>query len=539
MTTPEAVPSRPAVESATHAVLAAVHGVPVKWVSPTYCQLAKGYRLTKQQLLVHGLAPQEAVRQLLYLDTPPSEPVHGDVYKAAGFAKRADVHDLTPYHSQARFLVRKHDQLIWCIAGALDRHGTIPGEGIVTVCKANGVSLPVAKYRPDQERDDHGRFADEGGGGGKGKQPKTKADWGKVAAVASDIALVAGLVALTGPGGLAAAAGSFGARGLGSLARTGPGAAALGAIGAGIGPVAGRIYAAGIEPLLRRSAQMFGLDALRVTYETARGLGMPIPKGATLHSVAVKFGVIKPGQRLPPPGNAAVIGRVVGRGIRDAKRKLQEWATAIGLGAFGVSVGAGVAATRNEKRALQKRLVQAQNGTLLKYRPDQERDDHGRFEDEGGGGGPTPETGLQRAGRYALTGAAVLGGAALASRGLGAASRAMHRRTLAGRVGREAAYRRHLADAEARRVATQAARMRGMTPAQMRREAMRQAARDLAGGTQRGAARVDAAAQRGINAATAKLPPKVRDKVREELSHGATGPDPAGKLIELPSWLHF
>lgn len=117
------------------------------------------------------------------------------------------------------------------------------------------VNALLAKYRPDQERDDHGRFADEGGGGGRGTggrtgRAATESGWSRAGRYAVNAATVAGAVA----GGVA-------------LARTRPVVSALRSVGLGGGRAAATASNRPILSAATRRTYDARLNALHTDFE--------------------------------------------------------------------------------------------------------------------------------------------------------------------------------------------------------------------------------------------------------------------------------
>jgi hypothetical protein len=177
-----------------------------------------------------------------------------------------------------------------------------------------------------------------------------------------------------------------------------------------------------------------------------------------------------------------------------------------------------------------------------KYRADQERETDGRFADEGKGsadGGTTTSKpkGMSTAARAALIGGGLLAASVVLGPGARAAARGIHRYRAATRRAQNAGFRAVRSES-ARRAA-----MNAMAAHEARSLLRRGTAnvRNVFGSTTRraldAAGRTDARLERGIDRATSRLPPRAREAVRQELRHGSAGPDPAGKLIEIPSWM--
>jgi hypothetical protein len=180
-------------------------------------------------------------------------------------------------------------------------------------------------------------------------------------------------------------------------------------------------------------------------------------------------------------------------------------------------------------RKYQVERTYAKHGqTFAKYSPDQRRDDHGRFADEGKGDAGSASGGSPRWGRRAATAAGLLAaGAAVTPQGRALASAGLLRTAAAARRANLAAMRAERA-ARRRESALLNARLKNMTD-----RATLGKPKSLQGRINR----ADAAAQRSIDRAVSRLPPRARDAVRRELQHGSTGPNPADKLIEFPSWM--
>src|SRR5262245_56748838 len=93
------------------------------------------------------------------------------------------------------------------------------------------------EFDEGQARRNDGRWTSGGGSGGgssggsQPREPKSPRDWSKVAAIATDVGLIAAAVLITGPPGGSAVATALGARAISALARTSIGRTAMSAIG--------------------------------------------------------------------------------------------------------------------------------------------------------------------------------------------------------------------------------------------------------------------------------------------------------------------
>jgi hypothetical protein len=179
-----------------------------------------------------------------------------------------------------------------------------------------------------------------------------------------------------------------------------------------------------------------------------------------------------------------------------------------------------------------------------KYSPDQPRDKEGQWTDEGGS---SARSGLATAGLLTAGGIGALGLRALDRRKLGPLLRRSNRnanRALAQREAASAAAERaKLTDRIKRWEAGQDTKSKvvAINPLTGRTFVIR--GKDVNRGlnaAERASERTGRAIDRGVNAATKPLPPRVRERVRNELKQegGHTMGDPAGKLLEFPGWLN-
>lgn len=164
-----------------------------------------------------------------------------------------------------------------------------------------------------------------------------------------------------------------------------------------------------------------------------------------------------------------------------------------------------------------------------KYRPDQARDAEGQWVDEGGA-----TAGSSGARTAALVGAGLAGLAGVAAldrRVLGPLLRAANRRADLRLKWQElraqASARRYLRDIARRADAPKGVQRAVTESARRTDEALNRAGRAVR------ADRAAAAVERGID----KLPPKVREQVKQTIRGGHEVVNPSGKLLDLPSWL--
>lgn len=194
-------------------------------------------------------------------------------------------------------------------------------------------------------------------------------------------------------------------------------------------------------------------------------------------------------------------------------------------------------------------------GTIVhKYSPDQPRDENGQWTSGGGGGAGTAATGAMtaaaspesrpwsRAAQIALVGGGLLAASPVLSLGGAALARRIYAARLANQRAANTAWR------QARRAATTRAAREAAAAREARnfltrgvattRRGVRRATQAAQQAALRGDVKATAATRRAAAATVGKLPPKAQAGIKNVTQHGVPTPgDPAGKLLEWPSWL--
>jgi hypothetical protein len=191
--------------------------------------------------------------------------------------------------------------------------------------RATTVAKGYPEYNEDQPRGEDGRWGGGGGGSsnsaaasGTANEPKTKRDWSRVTAVATDVALIAGTIALTGPTGAGAMGTALGARGIAGLARTSIGRTAMAATAA---MTASRAWSVTVEPMLKHVGKLYGVAGLAAAFDAYKAMGGQVPSGATVGKLAARYGISAAGQRLAAAGRQ--ITAAVKEAVSAAKRYLR------------------------------------------------------------------------------------------------------------------------------------------------------------------------------------------------------------------------
>jgi hypothetical protein len=382
-----------------------------------------------------------------------------------------------------------------------------------------------AKYRPDQDRDDHGRFADEGkGGAGRGaggvpKAPKAPgtSGWG----VAREVAIQTGLIAAGVAAGPVLTSAWRGAMAGGRAA----GRAFSGAF-SGAKPLAGTRMtpvtpkpARAPKPTAAQAAAQAERTALIQRTRRARDDLDDVVLPQKYDSYMRERTAFENAQReLSLMGAATSGGRLRPAEFQSAQYRMQDAKVAQLQGRMN-RAQLRLQEAQLQRNALDRRLKDLEtNKRLAKYRPDQDRDEQGQFADEGKGGdgrgGGSHGGGDSRGGRShggRLGTAALAGGTAVAG-----ALGALLLRRQSQLINR--AFR--MKDARLRRKALEeaaafAARIERWTTPKSR----------LGRAVEQGARRAGSAIDRQIQ----RLPPKVRQALKPGVN---TDPPGIGSLIE-------
>ena len=187
-----------------------------------------------------------------------------------------------------------------------------------------------------------------------------------------------------------------------------------------------------------------------------------------------------------------------------------------------------------EADTLSKRMALL-DARLHKYRPDQDRDDHGRFEDEGGGSKPASAKDKPTLGQRAATAALYGGGLLLGYGALRGASNIAAGYMRTSRLRQEAAEAAITAAREAREARILRGHLRPKTRTQRTLSRLDDAAERM----QRDArARMRRQARAARAAGRPKLTPAERTRIRSAGEHGTpTAGDPASKMPpDIPFW---